>query len=209
VPKKLPWVLSVAEAQAILDACPRLRDRFLFALLHETGCRIGEALGLRHEDIAAAEREVSVVARENANGARAKSGGRTVPVGGELVRLYADYMHLEHGNLDSDYVFVNLWAEPRGHAWSYPAAYDLVTRLRARTGLDFDPHWFRHTAATRWLRDGVPVEIVSTLLGHSSVTTTTAIYGNSRELHQTGGKPQVARSERRLFGLPELPVLTA
>jgi integrase len=37
VPKKLPWVLSVAEAQAILDACPRLRDRFLFALLHETG----------------------------------------------------------------------------------------------------------------------------------------------------------------------------
>jgi integrase/recombinase XerD len=209
VPKKLPWVLSVAEAQAILDACPRLRDRFLFALLHETGCRIGEALGLRHEDIAAAEREVSVVARENANGARAKSGGRTVPVGGELVRLYADYMHLEHGNLDSDYVFVNLWAEPRGHAWSYPAAYDLVTRLRARTGLDFDPHWFRHTAATRWLRDGVPVEIVSTLLGHSSVTTTTAICGNSRELHQTGGKPQVARSERRLFGLPELPVLTA
>jgi integrase len=104
---------------------------------------------------------------------------------------------------------VNLWAEPRGHAWSYPAAYDLVTRLRARTGLDFDPHWFRHTAATRWLRDGVPVEIVSSLLGHSSVTTTTAIYGNSRELHQTGGKPQVARSERRLFGLPELPVLTA
>ena len=178
VPQKLPRILTVAEAQAILDACTRLRDRFFFALLHETGCRAGEALGLRHEDIAAAEREVSIVARENANGARAKSGGRTVPVGGELIRLYADYLHGEYGSTDSDYVFINIWAEPRGQAWSYPAVYDLVSRLRTRIGLDFDPHWFRHSAATRWLRDGVPVEIVSKLLGHSSVTVTSAIYGH-------------------------------
>jgi integrase/recombinase XerD len=177
-PVKLPRILTAAEMQAILDACTRLRDRFFFAVLHETGCRAGEALGLRHEDIAAAEREIAIVARENANGARAKSGGRTVPAGGELIRLYADYLHLEYGSIDSDYVFVNLWAEPRGQAWSYPAAYDLVLRLRARTGLDFDPHWFRHSAATRWLRDGVPVEVVSKLLGHSSVTTTSAIYGH-------------------------------
>jgi len=69
--------LAPAEMQAILDACTRLRDRFFFALLHESGCRAGEALGLRHEDIAAAECEITIVARENANGARAKSGGRT------------------------------------------------------------------------------------------------------------------------------------
>ena len=122
VPRKLPRILTVAETQAILAACTRLRDRFFFALLHETGCRAGEALGLRHEDIAAAEREVAIVARENANGARAKSGGRTVPVGAELIRLYADYLHGEYGGIDSDYVFVNLWAQPRGQAWSYPAA---------------------------------------------------------------------------------------
>jgi len=67
----------------------------------------------------------------------------------------------EYGDFGSDYVFINIWAEPRGQAWSYPAVYDLVLRLRARTGLDFDPHWFRHSAATRWLRDGVPVEVVS------------------------------------------------
>src|SRR5579863_8783868 len=134
-PAKLPRILTATETQAILDACTRLRDRFFFALLHETGCRAGEALGLRHEDIAAAEREITVVPRENANGARAKSGGRTVPVGGGLIRLYADYLHEEYGGIDSDYVFVNLFAGPRGQAWSYPAVYDLVGRLRARTGL--------------------------------------------------------------------------
>ena len=177
-PKKLPRILTVAETQAILDACTRLRDRFFFALMHETGCRAGEVLGLRHEDIAAAEQEITVMPRENANGARAKSGARTVPVGPELIRLYADYLHEEYGGIDSDYVFVNIWAEPKGQAWSYPAVYDLVMRLRARTTLDFDPHWFRHSAATRWLRDGVSIEVVSKLLGHSSVTTTSAIYGH-------------------------------
>ena len=145
VPKKLPRILTAAEMQAILDACTRLRDRFFFAVLHETGCRAGEVLGLRHEDIAAAECEITIVPRENANGARAKSGGRTVPVGPDLIRLYADYLHEEYGGIDSGHVFVNIFAGPKGHAWSYRAVYDLVLRLRAKTGIDFDPHWCRHT----------------------------------------------------------------
>ena len=37
VPKKLPRILTPAEMQAILDACTRLRDRFFFAVLHESG----------------------------------------------------------------------------------------------------------------------------------------------------------------------------
>jgi integrase/recombinase XerD len=75
-------------------------------------------------------------------------------------------------------VFVNLFAEPRGQALSYAAVYDLVLRLRKRTGLDFDPHWYRHSLATRMLRDRVPIEVVSKLLGHASVTTTLSVYGH-------------------------------
>ena len=179
VPKKLPRVLTTGEVQAILDACDRLRDRFLVALLYDSGIRIGEALGLRHRDIAAAERQVTIVPRRNANGARSKSReSRTVPVSPDLIRLWGDYLHHEYGDVDSDYVFVNLFAEPRGQALSYPAVYDLVLRLRRRSGVDFDPHWCRHTMATRALRDGVPIEVVSKLLGHSSVTTTSAVYGH-------------------------------
>jgi integrase/recombinase XerD len=178
-PAKLPRVLTAAETQAILDACTRLRDRFLFAVLHDSGLRIGEALGLRHEDIAAAECEITVVPRVNDNGARSKSRQqRTIPVSAGLIRLYGDYLHLEYGDLDSDYVFVNLFAERRGQALAYPAVYDLVVRLRKRAGVDFDPHWFRHSMATRMLRDGVPVEVVSKLLGHGSVTTTLSVYGH-------------------------------
>lgn len=178
-PRKLPRVLTVAEVQAILDACGHLRDRLLFAVLYDSGCRIGEALGLRHEDIAAAEREITIVSRVNDNGARSKSAAaRTVPVSAELVRLYADYLHGEYGELDSDYVFVNLFGHHYGRPLAYPAVYDLVRRLWRRTGIDFDPHWWRHTAATRMLRDGVPVETVSKLLGHTNITTTLAVYGH-------------------------------
>ena len=39
--------------------------------------------------------------RDNGNGARAKSASaRTVPVSGQLIRLYADYLHEEYGDLD-------------------------------------------------------------------------------------------------------------
>ena len=176
-PRKQPRALTAGEAQVILDACDRLRDRLLMAVLYDTGMRVGEALGLRHEDWAVPERQVRVTPRQNDNGARCKSGReRTISVSAQLVRLYADYMHGEYGDLDSDYVFVNLWGCPHGAPVSYPAVYDLVRRLRRRSGVDFDPHWFRHSYATSMLRAGAPVEVVSKLLGHGAVTTTVDTY---------------------------------
>src|SRR5664280_3558287 len=85
---------SRSRVQAIMHACTRLRDRFLFALLWESGIRIGEALGLRHEDLAVAECELTVAPRVNDNRARAKSASpRVIPLGPAVVRLYGDYLH--------------------------------------------------------------------------------------------------------------------
>ncbi|MDI6105145.1 tyrosine-type recombinase/integrase [Actinoplanes sp. NEAU-A12] len=121
-PRTHPTILTAVQVQAILDACTRLRDRFLFAVLWDTGIRIGEALGLRHEDLAAVKGELAVIPRVNDNRARAKSASpRAVPVGPEIVRLYADYLHAEYGDLDSDYMFVNLWGGSYGRPLTYAA----------------------------------------------------------------------------------------
>ena len=93
------------------------------------------------------------------------------------MRLYADYLNREYGALDSDYLFVNLWAEPVGRPMSYPAVYDLVGRLRRRTRVAFSPHLFRHTYATWLLRKGAGMESVKELLGHVSITTTVDTQG--------------------------------
>jgi len=170
--------LNIQEIARVLAACERLRDRFLFALLAESGMRIGQALGLRHEDFVSRERRVAIVPRsDNANGARAKClAPATVPVSAPLVRLYSDYMHTEYGDLDSDYVFVNLWSKPLGRPLRYQAVAKLVGRLRARSGVQFTPHMLRHSRATELIRAGVPIEVVSKLLTHRSVTTTSDAY---------------------------------
>jgi integrase len=173
-------VLSAEEVARILDACERLRDRFLISLLYETGMRAGQALGLRHEDVRSWDRVIRIVPRDdNANGARAKT--RTpheIPVSKELTALYSDYMHEDYGELDSDYVFVALSGAAYGRALSYSAVDGIVRRLRRWSGVDFHLHQLRHTHATEMLRSGVRLDIVSKLLTHSSTETTHRTYNH-------------------------------
>jgi len=106
VPRRAPRTLEPGQVVAILAACEHLRDRFLLSLLAETGMRAGQALGLRHCDFVSRNREVHIVPRaDNANRARAKMRSAVVvPVSTPLVRLYSEYMHVEYGGIDSDYV---------------------------------------------------------------------------------------------------------
>ena len=45
VPRRAPKTLTVEQIVAVLAACEHLRDRFLFALMAETGLRVGSSLG--------------------------------------------------------------------------------------------------------------------------------------------------------------------
>lgn len=177
-PRRLPETLSREQIAAVLAACEHLRDRLLIALLAETGMRVGQALGLRHSDIVSRDKTIHIVPRSNnANGARAKCRIETaIPVSGALVRLYSEYLFDEFCDIDSDYVFVNLFAPPLGRPLGYSAVAGLVGRLRARTGIEFTLHMLRHSAASEWIRSGVPIEVVSKLLTHVNVTTTSGTY---------------------------------
>ena len=144
--------------------------------------RIGEALGLRREDmhlLAQAQDlgcnirgpHVHVRRRLNANGALAKSRfSRSIPVTSEIAGLYAEYQHdrYDKGVVDSDMVFVNLYRPPFGRPMTYRNAKDLFDRLAARLGFDVRPHMLRHTAATGWIRNGVARDVAQELLGHVS-----------------------------------------
>jgi site-specific recombinase XerD len=63
-PKTFPGCLTPEQVNTLVDACHSLRDKFLVRLLYETGLRIGEALGLRHEDMVTGfTNEIRVVPR--------------------------------------------------------------------------------------------------------------------------------------------------
>lgn len=176
--RRLPRTLTEEQILTLIEACEHLRDRFLLVLLAETAMRVGQALGLRHADFVSHRRELRIVPRaDNANGARAKTRDtHTIPISAGLARLYTAYMFDEYGACQSDYVFVNLFAEPYGRPLRYQAVHQLVRKLRARTGIEFSLHMLRHSRATDLLRHGVGVDVVARLLTHRSSTTTSQTY---------------------------------
>jgi integrase len=171
-----------------------VRDRFFWALLAETGLRLGEALGLQHRDWHTGRGDtafVEVVARDHPHRVRVKGGGyRRLYVSDELDRLYGEYLWrlCEAGaedaaaDLDAAYVFVNLAREPRFAPWRPESVYDLVGRLHRQLAgqvpAEWTPHWFRHSHATALLLSGVPVHVVSRRLGHTDVQTTLNVYAH-------------------------------
>jgi integrase len=181
--QRRPKTLTSEQVQQLLDACTHIRDRFLLALLFSSGMRIGQALGLRHEDLSVEEGEIHIVPRDdNPNGARAKTRTPyTIPEMHDLMGLYIDYLVNDLGALEMDtlpdFVFVNIWEGNRGRPMTYDTVRSLVLRLSKKTGIAFTPHMLRHARATLWLsEDQLAPETVSRLLGHASTQTTHATY---------------------------------
>ncbi len=197
-----PKRLTDAQVDALINATMHARDRFLVVLLNDTGLRIGEALGLRRSDMHFLPDSTSlgcetpgphlhVVRRlDNPNHASSKSRhNRRVPVGGDLVRAYRDYVVERERVTDaswSDFVFVNLWAGQVGSPLTYHAAYKLIARLARRAGVvAMHPHLLRHTAASRWIAEGVDRDVAQELLGHVSPSSTSVYTHPSDERLRT------------------------
>ncbi|MFZ3491763.1 tyrosine-type recombinase/integrase [Streptomyces sp. 5.8] len=177
-------------------ACARhARDRFLLAVLRDTAIRIGEALGLRREDMhlmpdssafgcRVPGAHIHIVRRDNnANGALSKSRrSRWIPVTPDTAGFYADYRY-ERDEVPaagvSDLVFVNLFAAPFGHPMKYPNAYELFKRLTKQAGLHGHPHMVRHGTITRWIKDKMPRDTAQDFAGHVSE------HSMNRYLHAT------------------------
>lgn len=199
-------LLLPGQIQAILDGCAvpalagewrgNLRDRLLFALLAETGMRIGEALGLRISDFVMGRGGtafIDIVPRtDNPNGARVKTmRPRRVYVGADLERLFADYLtylgcratELGLPLTHSDPLLVNLHRPPLLAALREGTVRDKTAGLRKRGvgPAGWTSHWFRHTHATALLLAGTPEWVVSRRLGHAHVQITLDLYGWVRE----------------------------
>jgi integrase/recombinase XerD len=205
-----PDALTHEQADAVLACCRRPRERFMVVLLHDTGVRIGEGLGLRRADMhllpdsralgcAVVGPHVHVVHRANPNGALAKSRfSRTVPASDAVLQAYADYQ-VERAELvgedGCDMVFVNLYHAPIGAPMAYRAAKRFFERLAADCGFPVRPHMLRHSAATNWIRAGVEIDVVRALLGHVSLAST-AVYLHARDEDKRRAVDAVAAGRR-------------
>ena len=205
-----PEALTAEQAETVLGCCRTPRERFLVILLHDTGLRIGEALGLRRADMhllpdsrhlgcATVGAHIHVRHRANPNRALAKSRfPRSVPASDAVLSSYADYQHERAGlagDDGTDLVLVNLYHEPVGAPMTYWSARRFFDRLAAGCGFPVRPHMLRHTAATNWVRAGTDLDVVQALMGHASLVSTT-VYLHARDEDKRRAVEAVAAGRR-------------
>ena len=178
----------VEEWEALLAAAGCWRDRFLLVVLWFSGLRIGEALGLRREDLhlmgsatalgcGVAGPHLHVVPRENVNGAAAKGRReRVVPLAHYVVCYYDLYLSERErcrAAAECDFVFVNLFGEPLGAPMRPGRAVQLFASLSRRAELNrpITPHMLRHAAGSALAEHG-GLDVCQAVLGHASITST-------------------------------------
>lgn len=174
LPRRLPVFLTAEEAAALLDAAAEVgpdpvRDRALVATFLYTGCRLGELLALRIDDLDFAAGAVRFFGK----------GGkeRLVPMRDDLARVLQAYLvrrrQLRPGGKGPlpDRLFLNRRGAPLSPSGVRYLLRRLLTAVpNVRPGVS--PHKLRHTVATLLLQADADLRTIQELLGHASLATT-------------------------------------
>lgn len=178
------------EAREFLAATRDDRLAFAWALLLTRGLRRGELCGLTWSavDLDAGTLQVTetlvvVDGKPVFSSPKTSAGRRSVPLDGHLVALLrahrarqaAERLAAGEAYHDAGYLLANELGEPY-HPDTISGWFDdagkaaKVRRIRL--------HDTRHTSASLMLASGVPVKVVSEMLGHASPTITLSIYAH-------------------------------
>lgn len=170
-------VLSDAEIGKLLDNGGSFRP--LLALLIFSGLRIGEALGLKWEDIDAGFVHVRrQLGRDREAGEiKTAAGRRDVVLMPQLASVLAAHRLASLHCSDGDYVFAAADGRGRDHRSTSRGIERAVERAKLGTGVS--AHTMRHTFASQLIIGlGLDPVRVSKLLGHSSSAFTCAVYAH-------------------------------
>ncbi len=168
VRRKEPASLSYDELEALREtANGNLVDQLLVELLYSSGMRVSEAQGLNWTDIDWEHKEASIVGKGNKPG--------VVELSTRTIRLLRKYRATR---TDEDPAVLYSRYKRR---MSVATIQRRVRKLGKKAGIQqrVHPHLFRHTHAQHLLDAGAPLEVVSTSLRHSQISTT-QIYAQVR-----------------------------
>jgi site-specific recombinase XerD len=207
-PSRLPRVLSIEEAAALVTAPRRLRardealarrDAAMLELLYATGMRISELAGLTLDRLDLSRRRLRVIGKGNKE--------RQLLFGAPAAAALRGYLAegrpaLEIHGTGSDAVFLNASGAPL----SARGARMILTRWVQAAGAPkrTSPHTLRHSFATHLLEGGADLRVVQELLGHANLQTTqvythlsdAALRSAYREAHPRAGRSGSGRTGR-------------
>lgn len=162
----LPTTLTIDEVQALLaleaSDFASMRDLLLFALLYDTGCRIGEAVSITEDDLDMKQRRIPIVGKGNKQ--------RFVFFGKKVQNRINEYLPMKHDQFRSPYLFCS----NTGNRLPFSTISSIFAKYRKKMGWqkEFTPHVLRHSFATHLLDRGADIRLVQELLGHANISTT-------------------------------------
>ena len=182
VPKRQRPIIEADDLAAFLDAPEHTRkgnrDRFILVLLFDTAMRAAEFVGVTLGDLVLPDGAPASVL-VHGKGRKERRIGLSAKADAHL-RAYLD--SYQAGGRDPSTPLVYTVIHGEVHAMSernverIVAKYGDVVRREHPDIPRTHPHMVRRTRATTLYRDGVPIEQVSTLLGHQQIETTRSHY---------------------------------
>jgi len=182
--------LSPEQARQLLNALRGHHNEALYALMLSTGLRRGEALGLQWQDFdedsgvllvrrTLTREDGALITRDT----KTLKSRRAVNLPSTLLKQLkshraeqnAERLRLGRAWANSGHIFttsVGTPIDPRN-------MYREFRNLCRVAGIgDWHPHELRHSAASLMLAQGVKIQVVSEVLGHSSIRMTSDVYGH-------------------------------
>ncbi len=176
--------ISKKDIRVMIEEAESIRDTLILSLLFYTGLRANEISKIKLEDIDTKERVLKIVGKGDKP--------RYVPYSKILDRLIHRWLRNDRKSYvhsDSPYFF------PSKHNkfLTTRRIYEIVTKYAKKAGIQkkigergngntikrVHPHILRHSYATHAVADGVPLEHLKELMGHSNIHTTMHYAGNT------------------------------
>jgi integrase len=170
--------LSQEQARTLLEAARGDALHAFYVLAVTTGMRNGELLGLQWKDVSLEDRTLRV-RRTVFNGVvsppKTAAGNRTIHLTGLAVAALKQHRLATAKQRICEWVFPSLTGTPLNVHNVHNRSWKPLLQ-RAGLPASIRMHDLRHTCATLLLSRGVPVKVVSEMLGHGDVAITLTVY---------------------------------
>jgi len=177
VPKHLPEVPSSSDIEQMLNNTRNGKHKTVIMLLYSAGLRLGECVNIRICDIESDRMLIRVCEGKGKKDRYTLLSKRML----KQLRLYYAAYHPQHW----------LFEGAKKGQVSHRLLNEIVSAAAQRAGITkrISPHSLRHAFATHLLENGVSLQVIQKLLGHSSIKTTTIYTHVSQALLHTVQSP--------------------
>ena len=179
--QEIKEIIENPEALQMLLSSPKpskigIRDQIIMTILYDSAIRADELINLDLLDVNI-NNDVPYL-RIYGKGSKE----RIVPISEDTVLLIQNYIRIYHASgRSSPFIYTiingrkNRMSE-RNIERILEKYGDIVRKIYSDIPARIHPHMLRRTRATGWYRDGVPIETIAVLLGHSNIQTTRKSY---------------------------------